>query len=95
MNTLNAHSIGCNSVSWAPSSIPGSLLQTSPTSGTSPKRFASGGCDNIVKIWKEDEGVWKEEFQLQGHSDWVRDVSFAPSLGPRQYLASCSQVTHY
>ena len=30
---------------------------------------------------------------LQGHTDWVRDVAFAPSIGmPKTYLASGSQV---
>lgn len=29
---------------------------------------------------------------LQGHTDWVRDVAFAPNVGlPRSYLATCSQ----
>ena len=30
---------------------------------------------------------------MQGHSDWVRDVAYAPSIGmPKTYLASASQV---
>lgn len=37
--------------------------------------------------------TWVEEETLQGHTDWVRDVSFAPSIGmPKTYLASASQV---
>lgn len=32
------------------------------------------------------------EQELEGHSDWVRDVAWAPSIGlPSQTLASCSQ----
>ncbi|KAI8907253.1 WD40-repeat-containing domain protein [Gorgonomyces haynaldii] len=90
VNQFNAHSIGTNSVSWAPSLVPGSLVQT--TSGQQTKRFASGGCDNLVKIFREENGSWKEESVLEGHSDWVRDVAFAPSIGlPRLTLASCSQ----
>ena len=92
VNTFNAHSIGTNAVSWCPSLVPGSLIQTT---GNTPaaKRFASGGCDNLVKIYVEDQGHWKEEAVLEGHSDWVRDVAFAPSIGlSRTYLASCSQV---
>jgi protein transport protein SEC13 len=29
---------------------------------------------------------------LTGHSDWIRDLAFAPNIGlPKTYLASCSQ----
>merc|ERR1712060_97154 len=77
----NGHTIGCNSVSWAPGL------------GAGIKRFVSGGCDSLVKIWREGEdGRWVEEAKLEAHSDWVRDTAWAPSLGPgRQTLASCSQ----
>jgi protein transport protein SEC13 len=44
------------------------------------------------KYHREEDGSWKEDMVLQGHSDWVRDVAFAPNLGVnRTYLASCSQ----
>ena len=58
----------------------------------------SGGCDSLVKIWREGEdGRWLEvrevldcrgartlsqECKLEAHSDWVRDTAWAPSLGP-------------
>ncbi|KAJ3410569.1 GTPase-activating protein S13 [Chytridiales sp. JEL 0842] len=92
--SFNAHSIGVNAVSWAPATIPGSLITTSGSAAAPVllKRFASGGCDNMVKIWREENGTWKEEAVLNGHSDWVRDVSWAPNIGlPASYLASCSQ----
>ena len=76
VNTLNAHSIGCNSVSFS-------------TFEEKKKRFASGGCDHLIKVWVLDT-TWKCEHTLQGHSDWVRDVSFS-STG---YLASCGQDKH-
>uniref|UniRef100_A0A8B9YP18 Protein SEC13 homolog n=1 Tax=Bos mutus grunniens TaxID=30521 RepID=A0A8B9YP18_BOSMU len=90
----NAHTIGCNAVSWAPAVIPGSLIDQ--PSGQKPnyiKKFASGGCDNLIKLWKEEEdGQWKEEQKLEAHSDWVRDVAWAPSIGlPTSTIASCSQ----
>ena len=58
--------------------------------------FVSGGCDNICKVWKFDdtESKWVEESRLEGHSDWVRDVAWAPSIGSRcgrAIIASCSQ----
>jgi len=90
---LRAHSIGVNSVSWAPAMIPGSLLNPSTTSAPI-KRLASGGCDNLVKIWRfsEVENDWKEEESLEQHIDWVRDVSWAPNIGlPTTTIASCSQ----
>jgi len=76
-----AHYIGCNAVSWSPE--------------TGKKRLVSGGCDNMVKIWSQDEtGSWIAEAngKLEGHSDWVRDVAWAPSIGSnRSIIASCSQ----
>ncbi|KAJ3385542.1 GTPase-activating protein S13 [Entophlyctis sp. JEL0112] len=89
---INAHGIGVNAVSWAPSVIPGSLVTASSPQQPTSKRLVSGGCDNLVKIWREENGVWKEEATLAGHSDWVRDVAWAPSIGlPASYIASCSQ----
>lgn len=59
------------------------------------RKFATGGCDNLVKIWayNSESQTWSEEQRLEGgHSDWVRDVAFAPGVGlPRTYLASCGQ----
>jgi WD40 repeat protein len=42
---FSAHAIGCNAVSWAPAA--GGAAGTTP-----PKRIATGGCDNLVKIWR-------------------------------------------
>ena len=77
----NAHTIGCNAVSWA------------PCLGSSVRRLVSGGCDSLVKIWRQGEdGHWTEEAKLEAHSDWVRDTAWAPSLGSaRQTIASCGQ----
>lgn len=99
---FNGHAIGCNAVSWAPAIQPGSLItpQTQAfanqpgSSIFSVKRFASAGCDNLVKIWgyREDSQSWVEEETLEGHTDWVRDVAWAPNIGlPRSYIATASQ----
>ena len=97
------HAIGCNAVSWAPAVLPGSLIAPQPTDAATGqpaqiptvKRFASAGCDNLVRIWgfREDTQSWTEEEVLEGHTDWVRDVAWAPNIGlPRSYIATASQV---
>ncbi|KAF4525558.1 hypothetical protein B566_EDAN015115 [Ephemera danica] len=89
---VNAHTIGCNSVSWAPATIPNSVFDPAAAAGSKPvKRLVSGGCDNLVKIWREENDAWVEEAKLERHSDWVRDVAWAPSIGlPASYIASGS-----
>jgi len=88
----NAHAIGCNSVSWCPSIASGSAIDPGRQSNAG-KRLVTGGCDSLVKIWKEGvDGQWSEERRLEGHKDWVRDVAWAPSIGlPNSTIASCSQ----
>lgn len=50
----NAHSIGCNTISWA-SAITSVLSNPEGDQHSSyVKRLVSGGCDNLVKIWKEE-----------------------------------------
>lgn len=100
-DVFEAHAIGCNAVSWAPAARAGSLLAV-PSAGaprSAPvKRFASAGCDNIVKIWgfSEETQAWVEEDVLEGHADWVRDVAWAPNIGlPRSYIATASQVCSF
>lgn len=94
---FDGHGIGVNAVSWAPAVAPGSLLApAAPGAPEAPaaKRFASAGCDNLVRIWayRDDAQSWVEEDVLDGHKDWVRDVAWAPSIGlPRAYIATASQ----
>lgn len=47
----------------------------------------------LSTLFREDDGQWKEEQKLEAHSDWVRDVAWAPSIGlPTSTIASCSQA---
>lgn len=83
-NTLSSeliptHQIGVNSANWAPA-LP-----------NSDQRFVSGGSDNLVKIWKRQGDKWVNEATLEGHTDWVRDVAWSPSLLLKSYVASGSQ----
>lgn len=83
-NTLTSeviptHQIGVNSANWAPA-LP-----------NSDQRFVSGGSDNLVKFWKRQGDKWINEATLEGHTDWVRDVAWSPSLLSKSYVASGSQ----
>ncbi|MCJ1273649.1 GTPase-activating protein S13 [Puttea exsequens] len=87
-----AHGAGVNAVSWAPSIVPGSLVRREPAPG-GVRRFVTGGSDNKVKIW--DFNQQKQEYEatveLEGHTDWVRDVAWAPTVLQKSYIASASQ----
>jgi WD40 repeat protein len=55
--------------------------------------LASGGNDNLIKIWKvfyDDEKFGHCEFvqELNGHGSIIMSISFSPKTG--KYLASCS-----
>lgn len=50
----NAHTIGCNAVSWCPAVTPNPAFDSNARPGPPVKRIVSGGCDNLVKIWRED-----------------------------------------
>ncbi|KAL3230168.1 Protein transport protein SEC13 [Nakaseomyces bracarensis] len=88
---FDAHAIGVNAASWAPATVEG---------GNNPgevpreaRRFVTGGADNLVKIWRfnPETQTYLVEDTLEGHSDWVRDVAWSPSVLQRSYIASVSQ----
>ncbi|KAL4362998.1 hypothetical protein GQ457_04G033420 [Hibiscus cannabinus] len=88
----DAHPVGVTSVSWAPPTAPGSFIGSGLLDPV--QKLASGGCDNTVKVWKLYNGSWKMDcsHSLQMHTDWVRDVAWAPNLGlPKSTIASVSQ----
>ncbi|WFD42213.1 GTPase-activating protein S13 [Malassezia psittaci] len=91
VDLVTAHPTGSNSVTWAPT-----VVSSADVNEPVPlvRRFATAGCDAVVKIWEfsDEHSRYVEVDQLIGHSDWVRDVAFAPNLGlARTYLASASQ----
>lgn len=87
-----AHEIGVNSVSWAPISHSNNAKETSANT-MSQRRFVTGGSDNLVKIWhfQPSSNTYVEEATLEGHTDWVRDVAWTPSVLVKSYIASASQ----
>lgn len=84
--------IGCNAVSWGPAVVPGSLIDQ-PT-GQKPnyvKRFVSGGCDNLVKLWKYGSSFYGSCELLPGSSSTFsplqrgrRSVEGGPEAGGSQ-----------
>jgi len=81
--------LGVNSITFAPV---GSL----GAGGTLPPlQFATGSCDNLVRVWTQSgaDGSWASPVALpQMHSDWVRDVAWAPStVSTGNLIASCSE----
>lgn len=84
-----AHAIGVNSATWAPPvSTSGDASEQKQE-----RRFVSAGCDNLAKIWKysPEKNTYELEHTLEGHTDWVRDVAWSPSVLVRSYIASASQ----
>uniref|UniRef100_A0A803MVM8 Uncharacterized protein n=1 Tax=Chenopodium quinoa TaxID=63459 RepID=A0A803MVM8_CHEQI len=87
-----AHPVGVTSVSWAPSTALGALVASGVHDPV--QKLCSGGCDNTIKIWKLNNGIWKMDCfpALQMLTDWVRDVAWAPNLGlPKSTISSESQ----
>eukprot|EP00754_Rhynchopus_humris_P042614 Rhum_TRINITY_DN2662_c0_g1::Rhum_TRINITY_DN2662_c0_g1_i1::g.7897::m.7897/K14004/SEC13; protein transport protein SEC13 len=83
----HAHQIGCNCVAFEPPTPQGKL------------RIASGGADNLLKIWTKNEatGGFDAETDLipegsRTYPEWVRDVAFCPSTpqASTTLLAACS-----
>ena len=99
---FHAHGLGVNSVSWAPAVTPGSIVSSNPGPGsTGNRRFVTGGSDNQLKIWTYDPssaaagggagGYKLEREPLTGHTDWIRDVAWSPTVLQKSYIASASQ----
>ncbi|KAI4164727.1 MAG: hypothetical protein LQ342_001702 [Letrouitia transgressa] len=87
-----AHGQGVNAVSWAPAVAPGSLVSSKPELGA-VRRFVTGGSDCLVKIWdwNREQNTYTPTLTLSGHTGWVRDVAWAPTILQKSYIASASQ----
>lgn len=90
-----AHGMGANSVSWAPVVAPGATTSAAPPQGQAQTklRFVTGGSDCNVKIWEFNSEMnnWEVTTTLPGHSDWVRDTAWSPTILSKSYIASASQ----
>jgi protein transport protein SEC13 len=89
--------MGVNAVSWAPYGAYYDPSAASPTDQVQEPRLVTAGCDNAIRFWKCQDGTtWvPDEAKLDTahqHSDWVRDVAWAPSLLPNHNIvASCAE----
>lgn len=91
---IPAHQIGVNGVSWAPAYEPAALVASAGAQLPTSAQLVTGGCDNLVKIWQHDPATqeWSLSATLAEHTDWVRDVAWAPiASSPASVVASCSQ----
>lgn len=87
--------VGVNAVSWAPY---GAYFDAANPDVVPAPRLVTAGCDNQIRFWlRGEDGLWQQEeakldtSTLQ-HTDWVRDVAWAPCLLPNQNMvASCSE----
>lgn len=86
---ISDNTLGVNSVSWCPDDG-----QT--------KKIVTGGCDNQIRFYTQtnaaENTTWEQlqedyvDTSKLSHSDWVRDVSWAPSIIPNHHVvASCSE----
>ncbi|CAK7262591.1 GTPase-activating protein S13 [Sporothrix epigloea] len=93
--TFPAHGLSVNGVSWAPATSAGSLISSNPSpSAAATRRFVTGGSDNVLRIWSWDPATSTyvaEGEPLTGHSNWVRDVAWSPTVLQKSYIASASQ----
>ncbi len=85
--SFEAHLGGVNAVSWGPAIPSNALFSQNAAEAAPAMRLVSGGIDHRVKMWKLDvsQGRWVEDQvtldATSGHTNWVRDVSWAPSIG--------------
>lgn len=84
---------GVNSVSWAPAVAPGQVTSASGGQTGAARRFVTGGSDCQVKLWDyvPETNSYTCTQILTGHTDWVRDVSWSPTVLSKSYIASASQ----
>lgn len=86
--------MGVNAVSWAPY---GAYYDPQDAAASESPRFVTAGCDNQIRFWVLENGQWQQDNKCTidtslTHSDWVRDVAWAPSLLPHHNIvASCSE----
>lgn len=74
--------LGSLCLAWAPATAAGSIIEMEENRAIVCPRFATGGLDNILRIWhfNSADNTWKLEQSLAEHSDWIRAVSWCPLM---------------
>lgn len=93
------NSLGVNAVSWAPYDSSTNNIDPASSEGNHHRlRLVTGGCDDRIRFWiRDSDGKWQEDVDTvvgsgDCHTDWVRDVAWAPSsLMNKSLVASCSE----
>jgi protein transport protein SEC13 len=87
--------VGVNGVSFCPY---GAYFDPAEPDMPESPRIVTAGCDSHIRIWVCKNGIWSVESTSASsesavvHTDWIRDVSWAPSLLPNHcMIASCSE----
>jgi protein transport protein SEC13 len=93
---MKSENAAANSASPAENSA--GALDAPTSNSTSNMHLVTGGCDNRIKFWNKSNISNKWELDSSPissevtHSDWVRDVAWAPSVVPNtNVVASCSE----
>lgn len=74
-----AHLKGVNCISWASEIVNDHLL------------LVSGGNDNKIKIWKDQQCTWTVLYESDNQLASVKDISWCPTPGlQRHMIASCA-----
>lgn len=105
---ITDNALGVNAVSFAPYTAyvdsatagnhTGEEEKDASSSGSSTMFLVTGGCDNRIRFYSKSNMSQKWELDSSPvstqvkHSDWVRDVAWAPSVVPNtNVVASCSE----
>ncbi|KAL9614850.1 MAG: hypothetical protein Q9167_000683 [Letrouitia subvulpina] len=88
-----AHGQGVNAVSWAPAVAPGSLVSSKPELGAVRSRTIKKLPVLLIlfRIFSREQNTYTPTLTLSGHTGWVRDVAWAPTILQKSYIASASQ----
>mmetsp|Transcript_8043 Transcript_8043/g.21735 ORF Transcript_8043/g.21735 Transcript_8043/m.21735 type:complete len:334 (-) Transcript_8043:190-1191(-) len=97
---IEDNALGVNAVSWAPSGAYVTASDDAATQQQQTARLVTAGCDNQIRFYRQssETGQWEGDASAKvskegpTHSDWVRDVAWAPVLVPNHNMvASCSE----
>lgn len=81
--SIQNDTLGCNTVTWGPFSALGSLSED----GSSTQRLATGSCDNMVRMYKLQNGKWEEEVKESSpHIGKSHSILFPVLLFALEYI---------